>query len=169
VSSDTPEEGIRSHHKWLWATVWLLGTALRTSGRAASALNHWAISPACGSNFGPSLKHAISVLFIWFLLIETLGYSIRDTITLKFPIFTFSLKDRPHVQREAWHSLNKLKVLPPVHWLVDVYPCTGEQDDTGKHWWQVSAGRGTSNIERTMEMGVTQRTVRVCNQSPSLN
>jgi hypothetical protein len=45
-SSDTPEEGIRSHYRWLWATVWLLETELRTSGSAASALNHWAISPA---------------------------------------------------------------------------------------------------------------------------
>jgi hypothetical protein len=23
VSSDTPEEGIRSHYRWLWATMWL--------------------------------------------------------------------------------------------------------------------------------------------------
>jgi hypothetical protein len=29
-----------------WATMWLLGIELRTSGRAAGALNHWAISPA---------------------------------------------------------------------------------------------------------------------------
>ena len=46
LSSDTPEEGIRSHYRWLWDTMWLLGFELRTSGRAASALNHWAISPA---------------------------------------------------------------------------------------------------------------------------
>jgi len=32
--------------RWLWATMWLLGFELRTSGRAVSALNHWAISPA---------------------------------------------------------------------------------------------------------------------------
>ena len=44
--SDIPEEGIRSHYRWLWATMWLLGIELRTSGRAVSALNHWAISPA---------------------------------------------------------------------------------------------------------------------------
>jgi hypothetical protein len=45
----TPEEGIRSHYRWLWATMWLLGIELRTSGRAVSALNHWVISPApCG-------------------------------------------------------------------------------------------------------------------------
>jgi hypothetical protein len=43
---DTPEEGTRSHYRWLWATMWLLGTELRTSGRAVSALNLWAISPA---------------------------------------------------------------------------------------------------------------------------
>jgi hypothetical protein len=43
---DTPEEGTRSHYRWLWATMWLLGIELRTSGRAVGALNRWAISPA---------------------------------------------------------------------------------------------------------------------------
>jgi hypothetical protein len=37
---DTPEEGIRSHYRWLCATVWLLGIELRTFGRAVSVLNH---------------------------------------------------------------------------------------------------------------------------------
>ena len=46
LSPDTPEEGIRSHHIWLWATMWLLGSEPRTSGRAVSAPNRWAISPA---------------------------------------------------------------------------------------------------------------------------
>ena len=32
------EEGTRSHI-WLWATIWLLGIELKTSGRAVSALN----------------------------------------------------------------------------------------------------------------------------------
>jgi len=41
-----PEKGIRSQDRWLWATMWLLGIELRTSGRADSVLNHWAISPA---------------------------------------------------------------------------------------------------------------------------
>jgi hypothetical protein len=39
-------EGIRSHHGWLWATMWLLGFELRTFRRAVVALNRWAISPA---------------------------------------------------------------------------------------------------------------------------
>ena len=46
LSSDTPEESIGSHYRWLWATISLLGVELRTSGRAVSALNRWAISPA---------------------------------------------------------------------------------------------------------------------------
>ena len=46
MSSDTPEEGIRSYYRWLWATTWLLGFELRTSGRTVNALTHWAISPA---------------------------------------------------------------------------------------------------------------------------
>jgi hypothetical protein len=37
---------IRSHSRWLWATKWLLRIEVRTSGRAVSALNHWATSPA---------------------------------------------------------------------------------------------------------------------------
>jgi hypothetical protein len=46
ISSDTPEESIRSHYRWLWTTMWLLGIEFRTSGRAVSALNFWVISPA---------------------------------------------------------------------------------------------------------------------------
>jgi hypothetical protein len=46
LSSDTPEEGIRPHYSWLWATKWLLGIELRSSGKAVDALNLWAISPA---------------------------------------------------------------------------------------------------------------------------
>jgi hypothetical protein len=40
LSSDTPEEGVRSHYRWLWVTMWLLGFELRTFRRAVSALNH---------------------------------------------------------------------------------------------------------------------------------
>ena len=46
ISSDAPEEGIRPHYRWLWATTWLLGIELRTSERAVGALNCWVISPA---------------------------------------------------------------------------------------------------------------------------
>jgi hypothetical protein len=46
MSSDTPEKGIRSYYRWLWATMWLLGIELRTSRRIVSALNCWAISPS---------------------------------------------------------------------------------------------------------------------------
>jgi hypothetical protein len=37
-SSDTPEEGIRFHYRWLWATMWLLRIEIRSSGRALGAL-----------------------------------------------------------------------------------------------------------------------------------
>jgi hypothetical protein len=40
VFRHTPEECIRSHYRWLGATMWLLGIELRTSGRVVSALNH---------------------------------------------------------------------------------------------------------------------------------
>ena len=45
-SSDTPEEGNKSHYRWLWATMWMLGIELRTLRRVGSSLNHWAISLA---------------------------------------------------------------------------------------------------------------------------
>jgi hypothetical protein len=51
LSSDTPEKDTRSHYRWLWVIMWLLGIELRTSGRAVSALNHWTISPAPGWKF----------------------------------------------------------------------------------------------------------------------
>jgi hypothetical protein len=38
LSSGTPEEGIGSHYRWLWATMWLLGIELRTSGKAGVLL-----------------------------------------------------------------------------------------------------------------------------------
>ena len=41
-----PEEGTRSHYRWLWATMWPLGTELWTSRRAIRAPNLWDISPA---------------------------------------------------------------------------------------------------------------------------
>jgi hypothetical protein len=40
------EEDVRSHYRWLWATMWLLGFELKTFGRAVSVLTRWAISPA---------------------------------------------------------------------------------------------------------------------------
>ena len=45
LSSCAPEKGIGSHYR-LWAIMWLLGIELRTSGRAVSAFNPRAISPA---------------------------------------------------------------------------------------------------------------------------
>jgi hypothetical protein len=51
LSSDTPEEGIESYYRWLWAIMWLLGIEFRTFGRTASILNCWSISPALKNTF----------------------------------------------------------------------------------------------------------------------
>jgi hypothetical protein len=51
LSLGTTEKGIRSHYRCLWATMWLLGIELRTSGRAVNVLNCWAITPAPIFNF----------------------------------------------------------------------------------------------------------------------
>jgi hypothetical protein len=61
----TLEECIGSHYRWLWTTMWLLGIELRTSGRAVSALNCWAISPAPQQTFlmySSNLPHFVAVV-----------------------------------------------------------------------------------------------------------
>ena len=65
LSSVTPEEGIGSHYRWLWATMWLLRIELRTSGRAASALNCWAISPAPPPSFLILVNNLTCFLVVW--------------------------------------------------------------------------------------------------------
>ena len=39
LSSHAPEEDIRSHYRWLWATNLLLKIEFRTYGKTVSALN----------------------------------------------------------------------------------------------------------------------------------
>ena len=51
LPSGAPEEGIWSHYRWLWVTMWLLAIELRTSGRTVSVPNCWAISSARHSFF----------------------------------------------------------------------------------------------------------------------
>jgi hypothetical protein len=72
LSSDTPEEGIRSHYRWLWATMWLLGIELRTFGRAVSVLNRWAISPA-----PQNVSHQEYISWIEILFYQ-LGIDLKD-------------------------------------------------------------------------------------------
>ena len=85
LSSDELEEGIRSHYRWLWATI--LGIELRTSERAVSTLNRWAISPA------PSLFFVLFCFYfcfwfglVWFGLVWFgLVWFFRDRVSLCSP------------------------------------------------------------------------------------
>ena len=56
LPSDRPEEDIRSHYRWLWASMWLLGIELRTFGRAVLTTE-------------PSLQHQNTFLrsYYWWL------------------------------------------------------------------------------------------------------
>ena len=75
LSSVTPEEGVRSHYRWLWATTWLLGIELRTSGRAViSALNHCANSPA--PSFCICKKTDFLSLWMFYIVIFILMWSV---------------------------------------------------------------------------------------------
>jgi hypothetical protein len=74
LSTCSPEEDIRSHYRWLWATMWLLKIELRTSDRAASALNHWAISPAQTAN--------VVDMTLW-----TQSYCLQKSASIAIPSF----------------------------------------------------------------------------------
>jgi len=86
---------VGSHYRWLWATMWLLGFELRTSGRAVSALNLWAISPTCLSSFlSLSLPLSLPSFLSFFLSIHPLTFSwdisfaskVSQTLLLKFQL-----------------------------------------------------------------------------------
>jgi hypothetical protein len=78
LSSDTTEEGIRSHYRWLWATMWLLGIELRTSGRAVLAVE-------------PSLQPQQTQCY-WVLRTELKGRSLLDNNSINWT-WSPTLKD----------------------------------------------------------------------------
>ena len=69
LQTHTSRVCIRSHYRWLWSTMWLLGIELRTYVRAVSALNLWAISPAPWFSYIPwtSWFHLSTWGIIWSL------------------------------------------------------------------------------------------------------
>ena len=131
-----PEEGTRSSDRWLWATVWLLGLELRTSGRVANALNCWAISLAPYYFFFVCFCYCICfIIVISFLLLlllllllfslfsllkHDLAMSLRLTPSWRFP---FLLSDVlrgsgiisnpfPLCKLITWHIPYRSKKLP---------------------------------------------------------
>ena len=101
LSSDTPEECIRSHYRWLCATMWLLGIELGTFRKSVSALIHWAISLTLELIFylAALLKQfwSLSVYQFWSSLVEFWGTVMYTnisstnsdiTMTSSFPICT---------------------------------------------------------------------------------
>ena len=93
LSSDTPEEGIRFHYRWLWTTMWLLGIELRTSGRVVGALNCWAISPALPQTFLFLLL--LHLCFLIFLIVFTL-------VLVKTASFTYENLLQQFIYDEQW-------------------------------------------------------------------
>jgi hypothetical protein len=81
-------------YRWLWATMWVLGSKPGSSARAASSLKHWVISPASvlvrlsftvWLRLSSNLWSSCSCLpFCW-------GYRYASNIILD--IFVFSLWD----------------------------------------------------------------------------
>ena len=62
--ADTLEQGIRSNYRWLWATMWLLGIELMTSGRAVFLTTE------------PSLQHISSHFYpssFYFIFLKKCG------------------------------------------------------------------------------------------------
>ena len=119
----TYEEDIRSHYRWLWDTVWLLGIELRIYWRAVSALNHWAISPAptpfrfwlphwlylC--TFPPHCGCLLSLLFvdIFYWGLSQVGICQKETL---IPLWAEPEHKRPQSPPTQGHTFSN-KATPP--------------------------------------------------------
>ena len=115
-----PEEGARSHCRWLSATMWLLGIELRTSGRADSALTLWAISPALVLI---SLNLILCVWCIWKHVQWMWGHYVFE-----------SQRTTYNVSSRNWKSsgLHSKEIYPLGH-------CVPLKES----WWDGSADKGT--------------------------
>ena len=65
LSSDTPDEGVGSHYRWLWATKWLLGIELRTLGRVFLTTEP-SLLLLPGPN--PSFFHDVMLTYMWSII-----------------------------------------------------------------------------------------------------
>jgi hypothetical protein len=116
-----PEEGIRSHYRWLWATMWLLGIELRTSGRVANILNHWTISP------GPLFR-----TFYWLFYLTKRHASLVKSIHVIWSTSPISLKKvLKHsvwsgdsvAKSTGWAHLRTRVQIPSTYIKSQVWPC----------------------------------------------
>ena len=117
LSSDTPEENIGSHYRWLWITMWLLGIKLRTSERAVSAVLLTAEPSLQPSPF--LLKNAICFIFLesgshYIVLPETLY---RQICLLSIVIYKGNKRRR----------LNKNNIESRAWWGTPLVPALGRQ------------------------------------------
>ena len=104
LSSDIPEEDVRSHYEWLWATMWLLGFELGTFGRAVSFLTCWTISPA------PIFFILSSLISVKFLLqhfreLEVCFLSVLWGIEPMASCMLASTSRQSHSSRAKWFGL----------------------------------------------------------------
>ena len=98
LSSDTPEEGIGSHYRWLWVTMGLLGLEIRTSERAVSAINCWAISPVWKSSIDFFVDHLLvtQVEFICWLFIQLVPIFMTASQLMMSPFWSIlERRERP--------------------------------------------------------------------------
>ena len=75
-----PQDGTRSHYRWLWATMWFLGIELRYFGRAGSTHKCWAITVACILLYHLITKN-LGNLCVFFFLWDVFPYG-RDVCFL---------------------------------------------------------------------------------------
>ena len=89
--------GCQKRRSWsyrqFWAAMWVLGIELRSSGRAASALNCWAISPAPNCTFLTAKDEAkvFTIIAIENYFITVSWYNLKLLsmyISIEFPLAT---------------------------------------------------------------------------------
>jgi hypothetical protein len=116
-SSDTPEEGIRSHYRWLWATMWLLGIELRSSEEQS------VLSTAEPSLHTPTLITCHIFISTCYLCVlgegkeNVIAHVWRSEENFQESILCFhmELRDRNHVIRLGQQALYAHTHTPQIH------------------------------------------------------
>lgn len=86
-------------YRWLWATLWMLGFELPTSGRTTSAFNHWVISLA---------RRCYLILLNIFVILFISDYSVGIERIRSYPTVMMRLwcgsyfGNRPSCRRLNW-------------------------------------------------------------------
>jgi hypothetical protein len=137
LSSDTPEEGTESHYRWMRATMWLLGFELKTSGRAVSAVNHWAISPA--REFFFNLDLFIYIVWICMYVCMYEWCTLYECFACMYVCVPMYVPGTPASQKTVLGSLKlELQKVVSYQWVLGLKPRSSAKWVNALNHWVIS-------------------------------